>query len=110
MEQMERRLPGRVEMQRRLRGAPAHPGGRGPASSEEEERYKWPLFPLPGKSGAPPASREQDVGPSAGDRMQTAITALVTASKGNDEAAIKTAIGGVAKTCSACHDSFRQKP
>ena len=45
----------------------------------------------------------------AGDRMQTAITALVTASKGNDEAAIKTAIGGVVKTCSACHDSFRQK-
>ena len=45
----------------------------------------------------------------AGDRMQAAITALVTASKGNDEAAIKTAIGGVAKTCSACHDSFRQK-
>jgi len=42
--------------------------------------------------------------------MQAAITALVTASKGNDEAAIKTAIGGVAKTCSACHDSFRQKP
>ncbi len=45
----------------------------------------------------------------AGDRMQTAVSALVTASKGGNEANIKAAIGDVGKTCGSCHDSFRQK-
>lgn len=43
------------------------------------------------------------------DDMRAAVTQLVSASKGTDEGAIKTAIGNVGKTCGACHDNFRQK-
>jgi cytochrome c556 len=45
----------------------------------------------------------------AGDDMNAAIAQLVTASKGTDEGAIKTAIGNMGKTCAGCHDNFRQK-
>lgn len=41
--------------------------------------------------------------------MGAAVAQLVSASKGTDEGAIKTAIGNVGKTCGACHDNFRQK-
>ena len=46
----------------------------------------------------------------AQDNFQAAVGKLVVASKGSDEAATKTAIGGVGKTCGGCHDDFRQKP
>jgi cytochrome c556 len=46
----------------------------------------------------------------AGENLQTAVGHLVVAAKGSDEAAIKTAMGAVGKTCGACHDDFRQKP
>jgi len=45
----------------------------------------------------------------AGDDMQNAIRSLVAATKGGDEAAVKTAIGAVGKTCGGCHDNFREK-
>lgn len=45
----------------------------------------------------------------AQERMASAVDKLVTASKSNNEANVKTAIGEVAKSCSGCHDSFRAK-
>jgi len=44
----------------------------------------------------------------AQDQFQGAVTALVAASKGGDEAKIKAAIGEVGKNCGACHDAFRE--
>jgi cytochrome c556 len=45
----------------------------------------------------------------AQDQFQAAVTALVTASKGGDEAKVKAAIGDVGKACGSCHDNFREK-
>lgn len=42
------------------------------------------------------------------DQFRTAVGALVTATKGGNEAAVKTATGDVLKVCNACHDTFRQ--
>jgi len=41
--------------------------------------------------------------------FQSAVTELVAASKSGDETKIKAAIGGVGKSCNACHDDFREK-
>jgi len=46
---------------------------------------------------------------TAQDNFQQAVQALVVASKGSDEAATKSAIGGVGKTCGGCHNDFREK-
>ena len=46
----------------------------------------------------------------AQDQLQTAVAALVTVSKGGDEAKVKAAIGDIGKACGGCHDNFRQKP
>jgi cytochrome c556 len=45
----------------------------------------------------------------AQDQFQTAVTALVAASKSGNEGAVKSAIGDVGKTCGGCHDDFRSK-
>jgi len=45
----------------------------------------------------------------AQDNFQRAVQGLVAVSKGGDEAAQKTAIGGVGKACGACHEHFREK-
>jgi len=45
----------------------------------------------------------------AQDQFQSAVTALVAASKTGDEAKVKAAIGDVGKNCGGCHDSFREK-
>ncbi|HEY6239755.1 MAG TPA: cytochrome c [Burkholderiales bacterium] len=45
----------------------------------------------------------------AQDNFQNAVQALVKVSRGGDEAAQKTAIGAVGKTCGGCHENFRQK-
>jgi len=45
----------------------------------------------------------------AADQFQTAVTALVTASKSGNEGAVKAAIGDVGKACGSCHDNFREK-
>lgn len=45
---------------------------------------------------------------SAQDRLVEAVTKLVEVKSGN-EAAAKTAIADVGKTCGSCHDSFRMK-
>ena len=46
---------------------------------------------------------------TAQDNFQNAVQGLVKVSRGGDEAAIKTAIGGVGKTCGGCHTDFREK-
>jgi cytochrome c556 len=46
---------------------------------------------------------------TAQDNFQNAVQALVKVSRGGDEAAQKAAIGGVGKTCGACHQDFREK-
>jgi cytochrome c556 len=45
----------------------------------------------------------------ASDKFQAEVGKLVSATKGSNEAAIKTAIGEVGKACNACHDDFRSK-
>jgi len=45
----------------------------------------------------------------ATDKFQAEVGKLVAASKGGNEAAIKTAIGDVGKACDGCHDNFRSK-
>lgn len=45
----------------------------------------------------------------AQDTFQNAVQGLVKVSRGGDEAAIKTAIGGLGKTCGGCHQNFREK-
>jgi cytochrome c556 len=44
----------------------------------------------------------------AQDQLRTAVGALVTASKGGNEGAVKAAIGGIGKACGNCHDNFRE--
>jgi cytochrome c556 len=43
------------------------------------------------------------------DAMQKSIAGLVKISKGGDEAAVKSAIAEVGKTCGGCHENFRAK-
>jgi cytochrome c556 len=43
------------------------------------------------------------------DQFRTAVGTLVSATKGGNEAAVKTATGEVLKVCSSCHDNFRAK-
>jgi cytochrome c556 len=45
----------------------------------------------------------------AQDQLQTAVGALVAASKGGNEGAVKAAVGNVNKACGNCHDNFREK-
>jgi len=45
----------------------------------------------------------------ASEDMQAAIANLVTVSRTGDAPALKTAIGGVGRTCGSCHDNFREK-
>ena len=44
-----------------------------------------------------------------GQKAGKAIMALIKASEGDDEKAIKAAFGGVGKSCKSCHDEFRKK-
>ena len=43
------------------------------------------------------------------DGLHTAIAALVAASKGGNEGAVKAAIGDVDKACGNCHDTFKKQ-
>ena len=45
----------------------------------------------------------------AQDHLQREVTKLVAVSKGGDEAAVKTQLGAVGKSCSGCHENFREK-
>jgi cytochrome c556 len=45
----------------------------------------------------------------AQDNFQKAVQNLVAISKSGNEDAVKSAIGGVGKTCGGCHQNFRQK-
>jgi cytochrome c556 len=45
----------------------------------------------------------------AQDQLRTAVGALVAASKGGNEGAVKAAVGDVNKACGNCHDNFRAK-
>lgn len=42
------------------------------------------------------------------EAMQQAMAKLVAAAKSRDEAAVKSAFGGVGKSCKGCHDDFRK--
>jgi cytochrome c556 len=46
---------------------------------------------------------------AAADHAKQAIEALVKVSQGGDEAAMKSAIGAVGKSCGGCHQNFREK-
>jgi cytochrome c556 len=45
----------------------------------------------------------------AADRFQAEATKLAQVSKSGDEAAVKSQIQAVGKTCGSCHDDFREK-
>lgn len=42
-------------------------------------------------------------------QLETGTAALLTAAKGGNEGAFKSAVGEVLKACNGCHDDFRQK-
>ena len=46
---------------------------------------------------------------SAQDLLVDNVAKLVAATKGGDEAAMKTASAAVGKACGGCHDNFREK-
>ena len=46
---------------------------------------------------------------AAQDKLESEVGKLVAATKGGNEAAIKTAIGDVGKSCGGCHEKFREK-
>ena len=52
---------------------------------------------------------EPDKFKAAQKNFQEAVHQLVEASKSGDEGKMKAAIGGVGKSCNACHDDFREK-
>jgi len=52
---------------------------------------------------------EPDKFKKASENFQAAVSQLVEASKSGDEGKMKAAIGGVGKSCNACHDDFREK-
>jgi cytochrome c556 len=45
----------------------------------------------------------------AAERYQGEVAKLVAATKGGDEAAVKSAIGAVGKACASCHDDFQEQ-
>jgi cytochrome c556 len=45
----------------------------------------------------------------AQDQLHTAVAALVAATKGGSEAAVKAAIGDLRKACGSCHDTFTKQ-
>ena len=71
--------------------------GFDPSTSGEKSRALPEIYSDAGKFKA------------AQDAFQANAAKLVAASKGGDEAAIKTAIGAIGKDCGSCHDNFRQK-
>ncbi len=45
----------------------------------------------------------------AQDRLQSEVAKLVSVSKGGDEAAVKSQLAAVGKSCGGCHETFREK-
>lgn len=45
----------------------------------------------------------------AQDRLQSEVAKLVSVSKGGDEAAVKSQLAAVGKSCGGCHENFREK-
>lgn len=58
----------------------------------------------------PAAFKEPAKFKQAQEALQTQVAKLVAASKAGDEGATKAAIGAVGKSCSGCHDDFRENP
>ncbi len=74
-------------------------------------KMAWDGFPESTKgvkSGALPAVYADPAKfKQAQDQLHTAVGALVAASKGGNEGAVKAAVGDVNKACGNCHDNFR---
>ena len=62
------------------------------------------------KSGALPAIwAEPAKFKEAQERLQNEAAKLAQVSKSGDEAAVKAQVGAVGKSCSGCHETFREK-
>jgi cytochrome c556 len=62
------------------------------------------------KSAAKPELfKEMDKVKAGAEKMQSEVQKLASVAKSGDEAAIKSQIGAVGKTCGGCHDSYREK-
>lgn len=62
------------------------------------------------QSGALPAVfSEPDKFKAASDRLQVEVGKFVAATKGGNEATVKSTFGDVVKACIACHDSYQVK-
>lgn len=62
------------------------------------------------KSRALPAVYENSAKfKEAAARLENEVSKLVAVSRSGDEAAVKTQIGAVGKSCGGCHDNFREK-
>jgi cytochrome c556 len=71
--------------------------GFDPSTKNEKSRALPEVYSNPGKFK------------EAADNLQAEVRKLQSVAKSGDENAIKGAIGAVGKSCSTCHDSFRQK-
>ncbi len=71
----------------------------------------WALFTA--DSNYPPTKAKPAVWEKAAefkasqDQLQATVATLVQASQSSDLEAIKAAVGGVQRSCKACHDQFR---
>lgn len=62
------------------------------------------------KSAAKPELfKEMDKVKAGAEKMQSEIAKLASLAQSGDEAAVKSQIGAVGKTCGGCHDAYREK-
>jgi cytochrome c556 len=71
--------------------------GFDPSTANEKSRAKPELF------------KEMDKVKGLIDRFEGEVKKLQTVAKSGDEAAIKSQIAAVGKSCGACHDPYREK-
>jgi cytochrome c556 len=71
--------------------------GFDPSTANEKSRAKPELF------------KEMDKAKGLIDRFQGEVKKLQSVAKSGDEAAIKSQIAAVGKSCGACHDPYREK-
>jgi cytochrome c556 len=71
--------------------------GFDPSTANEKSRAKPELF------------KEMDKVKAGVEKFQSEVEKLASVAKSGDEAAIKSQIAAVGKTCGGCHDSYREK-
>jgi cytochrome c556 len=68
-----------------------------PSTSGEKSKAKAEIY------------KEMDKFKVAADRLEAETAKLGAAARAKDEAGVRASFGGVAKSCGACHDVYREK-